>query len=62
MEARLRDADPGDAEGLARLWIEFGRYYEDIDSAQFRAPEEGLATWMRTGSKKAAGTMRSARR
>jgi GNAT superfamily N-acetyltransferase len=46
---RIREADPEDAEGLARLWIELGRYYENIDPVQFRAPEEkGLATWMGT--------------
>jgi GNAT superfamily N-acetyltransferase len=46
---RIRDADSGDAEALANLWIEFGGYYEEIDPPQFRTPdEEGLSTWLRT--------------
>jgi GNAT superfamily N-acetyltransferase len=48
-EVRIRAAEPDDAEGLAHLWTEFGRYYEDIDPVQFRAPGgKGLATWFHT--------------
>jgi GNAT superfamily N-acetyltransferase len=42
----IRAARVGDADSLAEAWREFGHYYADIDSDQFRVPDaEGLPAW-----------------
>ncbi len=42
----VRPARPGDAEQLADMWIEFGRYYEAIDPIEFQIPSiDGLLEW-----------------
>jgi GNAT superfamily N-acetyltransferase len=44
----IRPADVGDAADLAALWIEFGRYYFQLDPEQYQVPkEEGLVDWFR---------------
>jgi GNAT superfamily N-acetyltransferase len=50
MDAHLsiRPATLGDAAALARLWLEFGRYYCDLDPVQYQVPrEDGLVEWFR---------------
>jgi GNAT superfamily N-acetyltransferase len=43
-----RLVEPGDADALADLWMEFGRYYAELDSIQYREPEpDGLVDWFR---------------
>ncbi|HEX5937178.1 MAG TPA: GNAT family N-acetyltransferase [Actinomycetota bacterium] len=45
---QIRLATPSDADDLAALWIEFGRYYAERDAAWYRVPEEeGLSDWFR---------------
>jgi GNAT superfamily N-acetyltransferase len=47
-EFRVRRASSDDAGGLADLWIEFGRYYEDLDPSQYQEPKaDGLDAWFR---------------
>lgn len=42
----IRAARPEDARGLARLWAEFGAYYERLDPVQFQTPSpDGLVEW-----------------
>jgi GNAT superfamily N-acetyltransferase len=44
----LRRATNEDAPDLAELWIEFGRYYADLDPVQYREPKrDGLVGWFR---------------
>jgi hypothetical protein len=33
-DVSFRMAEPGDADALADLWIEFGRYYAELDPLQ----------------------------
>jgi GNAT superfamily N-acetyltransferase len=48
VDVSLRIAEPGDANALADLWIEFGRYYAELDPVQYREPErDGLVDWFR---------------
>jgi hypothetical protein len=43
----IREARPKDAEGLAQIWLEFGRHYAELDPDEFRVPaQEGLAGWI----------------
>ena len=43
-----RRATPADADELALLWREFGRYYFELDPEQYQVPKEaGLADWFR---------------
>lgn len=45
-EYAIRPARPGDAASLAEVWIEFGRYYAELDPAQFQVPDTiGLEEW-----------------
>ena len=42
----IRAADVRDALSLAYAWKEFGRYYAELDAAEFRVPHvEGLPEW-----------------
>src|SRR5437763_2096289 len=42
----IRAASPDDAGALAEAWVEFGRYYENLNPVRFRVPkEEGLVEW-----------------
>jgi GNAT superfamily N-acetyltransferase len=42
----IRAAGAGDSSSLADLWREFGRFYVELDEAEFRIPDdEGLAEW-----------------
>jgi hypothetical protein len=42
----IRAADVRDAVSLAYAWKEFGRYYAELDAAEFRVPHvEGLPEW-----------------
>ncbi|HEV8563308.1 MAG TPA: GNAT family N-acetyltransferase [Actinomycetota bacterium] len=42
----IRAARAKDSAILADAWREFGRYYAEIDAAEFRVPDdEGLAEW-----------------
>jgi GNAT superfamily N-acetyltransferase len=42
----LRDARPGDGAAVARVWLEVGKYYAQLDPDAFQVPEEsGLADW-----------------
>lgn len=45
-EIQIRGAHVGDAANLADVWVEFGRYYAELDRTQFRIPDaEGLSGW-----------------
>jgi GNAT superfamily N-acetyltransferase len=47
-EYLVRVATSTDASDLAELWIEFGRYYADLNPVQYREPKsEGLVEWLR---------------
>lgn len=42
----VREARPGDGEGLARLHLETAREYVEMDQTRFRMPDaDGLAAW-----------------
>lgn len=42
----VRDVRPGDGAALARMWLDVGKYYAELDSDAFQVPEEGgLAQW-----------------
>jgi ribosomal protein S18 acetylase RimI-like enzyme len=46
----IRDSRPGDAEALAAMWLEEGRYYAELDPDAFQSPtEDGLAEWIEEG-------------
>jgi hypothetical protein len=36
----IRATRAGDAAALAEAWVEFGRYYQNLDPARFRVPRE----------------------
>ena len=45
-EVEIRVARGGDGEALAACWVEFGRYYAELDPLRFRVPNaDGLAEW-----------------
>ena len=45
-EVEIRVARGGDGDALAACWIEFGRYYAELDPLRFRVPNaDGLAEW-----------------
>ncbi len=45
--ATIRRAEPGDGEGLARIWMENARYYVGLAPDDFQLPEaEGLADFL----------------
>ncbi len=47
MDVTIRSAQPGDADALARCWLEMGRYYTALDPEHFRVPDEaGLVPWV----------------
>jgi GNAT superfamily N-acetyltransferase len=40
----VRDAEPGDGEGIAEVWASVGAYYAELDPEHFQVPRvEGLA-------------------
>jgi GNAT superfamily N-acetyltransferase len=44
MSVQIRPARPGDGQGMARVWLDAGAYYADLDPAHFQLPSsEGLA-------------------
>jgi len=44
MYVQIRPPQPGDGEGMARVWLSAGAYYADLDPAHFQLPSaEGLA-------------------
>ncbi|MGQ0669501.1 MAG: GNAT family N-acetyltransferase [Actinomycetota bacterium] len=46
LDIRLRPARSGDGEGLARSWVDAGRYYADLDAERFQVPMvDGLVEW-----------------
>jgi hypothetical protein len=46
--ASIRPAKGDDASDLAELWIEFGRYYANLNPEQYQEPkQEGLVEWFR---------------
>jgi GNAT superfamily N-acetyltransferase len=48
-DLHIRAAHVDDATNLAEVWIQFGRYYVELDPAEFRVPEaEGLPDWFRS--------------
>jgi hypothetical protein len=47
-EHSMRVASSEDAGDLAELWIEFGRFYVDLNPHQYQEPKrDGLAEWFR---------------
>ncbi len=72
MELVIREPKPGDGEGLARAWMDAGRYYAELSLEDFQVPQsDGLAasfeedlakprtddeTWRR-GARRQAGRM-----
>ena len=47
---RIRPARKSDVSELARLWLEFGSYYAELDSERFKAPStKGLEGWIEDG-------------
>jgi GNAT superfamily N-acetyltransferase len=47
---RIRPARKSDVAELARLWLEFGTYYAELDSERFKAPStNGLEAWIAAG-------------
>jgi hypothetical protein len=49
MCVQIRPGRPGDGQGMARVWLDAGAYYADLDPAHFQLPSsEGLAeSWGR---------------
>jgi GNAT superfamily N-acetyltransferase len=46
-EIIVRPRRPGDGEGLARAWLDAGRYYAELAPDTFQVPEsEGLAAYL----------------
>jgi GNAT superfamily N-acetyltransferase len=44
MSVQIRPGRPGDGQGMARVWLDAGAYYADLDPAHFQLPSsEGLA-------------------
>lgn len=44
IEPRIRTARPGDGAGCAKVWIDIGRYYHELDPHTFQIPSPyGLA-------------------
>ena len=47
---RIRPARKSDVSELARLWLEFGTYYAELDPERFKAPStNGLENWIEDG-------------
>ena len=47
---RVRQAAVADVPELARLWLEFGTYYAQLDPERFKTPSrEGLEDWIEAG-------------
>jgi ribosomal protein S18 acetylase RimI-like enzyme len=45
-EIVIREPRTGDGARLAQIWLEFARYYVDLDPFAFQIPrEDGLAEW-----------------
>ena len=45
-ESSIRRATGNDAPDLAELWIEFGRYYAELNPAHYQEPKrDGLVEW-----------------
>jgi len=50
MSVVVRDARPGDGDGIARAWLTVGEYYADLDPEHFQVPEiRGLAELFEKG-------------
>jgi GNAT superfamily N-acetyltransferase len=46
----VREAAGSDVPELARLWLEFGTYYAELDPERFKTPgREGLDEWIQAG-------------
>jgi GNAT superfamily N-acetyltransferase len=44
---RIRPAGRGDVADLARLWLEFGTYYAELDAERFKVPSsDGVEDWV----------------
>jgi ribosomal protein S18 acetylase RimI-like enzyme len=51
---RIRQAERTDVSELARLWIEFGTYYAELDPERFKTPAAaGLEEWIEAGLQRA---------
>ena len=47
---QIRPPRAGDGAGLAKSWLDAGKYYHQLAPAVFQIPEEeGLATWFEDG-------------
>lgn len=50
MKIRLRKVRAGDADDLARIWMDQARQYAELDPDMFTTPEEpGLGAWLVEG-------------
>ena len=55
-EITLRAATVADADALADAWIQFGRYYVDLDPDLFRIPDaDGLPAWFESSLREDRG-------
>jgi len=50
IEITVRPRQPGDGEGLARAWLDAGRYYAELAPETFQVPDpDGLADYLEHG-------------